>query len=65
MRKIEDYLRHAADCRQMANNAANDEHRQMLLHMVETWEGLAKDRSEQLARQQRISLLGHGERDPA
>lgn len=65
MRKIEDYLKHAADCRQMANNAANDEHRQMLLHMVETWEGLAKDRSEQLARQQRISLLGHGERDPA
>ena len=44
MRKIEDYLKHAAECRQMANNAASNEHRQMLLHMVETWEGLAKDR---------------------
>lgn len=65
MRKIEDYLRHAADCQQMAHNAASDDHRQMLLHMAETWEGLARDRSEQLARQKRISQLSNGDRDAA
>lgn len=47
----------------MADNAASEEHRQMLLHMVETWEGLARDRSEQLARQERISLLTTADRE--
>jgi hypothetical protein len=65
VRKIEDYLKHAAACRQMANNATNADHRQMLLQMVETWEGLAKDRSEQLARQRRMSILTVGGTTPA
>ena len=55
MRKIEDYLKHAAECRQMANNAVNEDQRKMLLQMVETWEGLARDRLEQITRQQRMS----------
>ena len=38
----------------MANRAASEEHRQMLLHMVETWESLATDRAEQIARRKRI-----------
>ena len=57
MRKIEDYLKHAAECQQMANNAASEDHRKMLLQMAETWEGLARDRLEQITRQQRLSQL--------
>ena len=64
MRKIEDYLKHALECRQMANNASNEEHRQMLLQMVETWETLARDRADQLARQQRMSQFDKPRRTP-
>lgn len=57
MRKIEDYKKHAAECRQMAAQATNEEHRQMLLHMAETWESLANDRKDQIARKKRIATL--------
>lgn len=54
VRKIEDYRKHAEECRAMANRAASEERRQMLLQMVETWESLARDRREQIARQERM-----------
>ena len=57
VRKIEDYRKHAEECRAMANRAASDEHRQMLLQMVETWESLARDRAEQIACRKRIVEL--------
>jgi hypothetical protein len=57
MRKVEDYLKHAEECRQMASNTNSEEHRQMLLQMASTWEGLAVDRKEQIERQKRIGLL--------
>jgi hypothetical protein len=56
VRKVEDYLQHAAECRQLAAATANDEHRQMLLEMAKTWESLAHDRVEQLARLKRMKL---------
>jgi len=56
VRKVEDYLQHAAECRQLAAATANDEHRQMLLEMAKTWESLAQDRGEQLARLKRMKL---------
>jgi hypothetical protein len=62
VRKIEDYKKHADECRMMAARASSEEHRQMLLHMVETWENLAKDRTEQIARQARMTMI---DADPA
>jgi hypothetical protein len=57
VRKVEDYLQHAAECRQLAAATANDEHRQMLLEMAKTWESLAHDRAEQqLTRLKRMKL---------
>jgi hypothetical protein len=56
MKKASEYLEHAAECRTLAG-AAKPEHREMLLKMAETWENLAKDREEQLARQQRLAAL--------
>ena len=57
MRKIEDYRKHAEECRELARGAKSEEHRTMLLNMVATWEGLARDREEQIARQSRLSVL--------
>jgi hypothetical protein len=56
VRKVEDYLQHAAECRQLATATGNDEHRQMLLEMAKTWESLAQDRAEQLARLKGMKL---------
>ena len=57
MRKVEDYKRHADECRKMASSSSDEEGRQGLLQMAETWEALANDRQEQIARQRRIADL--------
>ena len=57
MRKVEDYKRHAEECRAMARNASNEEHRQGLVRMAETWESLATDRLAQLERLKRLEAL--------
>jgi len=43
MKKVEEYLEHAAECRQMAQTAL-PEHRQQLEDMAKTWEQLAEAR---------------------
>jgi hypothetical protein len=71
LRKVEEYRRHADECRKLAAASTHDESRQQLLQMAETWEGLARDREEQIARQERISRLesdgndnGHVQQQP-
>ena len=49
MQEIEGYLRHAAECREMAR-AASLSNRQQLEQMAETWDELADARKRQLAR---------------
>ena len=57
MRKIEDYRKHAEECRLMLARSRTEEERQMLLNMAATWESLARNREDQIARQQRIKQL--------
>ena len=59
MKKASEYYQHARECRALASNA-KPEHRDMLLKMAETWESLAHDRKEHIARQQRIDALTSG-----
>jgi DNA-binding transcriptional MerR regulator len=47
LKKIQEYLQHAADCREMARTATAA-HRQQLEQMAETWEQLAQSRQRQL-----------------
>ena len=47
MNKLEDYLKHAAECREMARTAPPS-HRLQLEQMAETWEQLAEARKKQL-----------------
>jgi hypothetical protein len=54
MRKIEDYRKHAEECRQLARRAAPGEHRDQLMNMAHTWDGLAEERQRQLQLQTEI-----------
>jgi hypothetical protein len=49
MKKLHEYLQHAAECREMARTALPS-HRQQLEQMAETWEQLAAARQRQLDR---------------
>ena len=53
---ISEYQEHAAECHSMAAKAKG-EHRAMLLRMAETWDSLARDREEQVARLARIETI--------
>ena len=57
MKKASEYMEHARECRQLAQSAASPAHRDMLLNMAATWESLAKDREERIAREARIKDL--------
>jgi len=47
LKKIQDYLRHAAECREMAQRAP-PVYKQQLEQMAETWEALAEVRRHDL-----------------
>ena len=47
MKKMQDYLRHAAECREIARTAPPS-HRAQLEQMAQTWEQLALTRKRQL-----------------
>ena len=49
MRKAEEFLRHAEECRQMMQTA-RPEYRAQLQNMADTWEQLADSRRRQLER---------------
>jgi hypothetical protein len=50
LKKLHEYLQHAAECREMARTALLS-HRQQLEQMAETWEQLAAGRKRQLQRE--------------
>ena len=57
MEKVEDYRRHAEECRAIASRANRAEHREMLLNMAAIWDALAKDRQADAVRKQRLAEL--------
>jgi hypothetical protein len=44
MRKTDEYLKHARECRALAKQMEQGDHRDQLLKMAETWEVLASER---------------------
>jgi hypothetical protein len=50
VRKLDEYLQHAKECRDMARTAQPAQ-REQLIHMAETWEQLAEARRRELAKQ--------------
>jgi hypothetical protein len=57
MKKVEDYRRHAQDCRLMANRSRSPEERGMLTNMAQTWDSLAVNCEEHIARTKRMAAL--------
>jgi hypothetical protein len=56
MKKIEEYLEHATQCRALANRGLAHT-RQRLYKMAEAWERLATDRKKRIARHKRLAEL--------
>ena len=48
MKSIEEYLRHANECRALASRARTPEERETILKMAATWEDLARWREKTL-----------------
>jgi hypothetical protein len=44
MQKASDYRKHAAECMRLVNQMDQEEHRQMLLSMAQTWLKMAEER---------------------
>ena len=55
MKKVEEYLEHAAECREMAQSAP-PQHRQQLEEMAKTWEQLAEARHRELNKRSKLQL---------
>jgi hypothetical protein len=50
MRKAFDYLEHAEECRKIANQMRNPQHKERLEELAQEWEMLAKEWARELAR---------------
>ncbi len=48
MKKTDEYIQHAKDCRRLAKQMENGEQRDQLIKMAETWEVLARERERTL-----------------
>jgi hypothetical protein len=48
MKTVQEYLRHAHDCEELARKVTDLEHRRMIAQMAETWRMLATQRQKQL-----------------
>ena len=44
MKTVEEFLRHAEECRVLASHARSPDERTMILNMAATWEELARSR---------------------
>jgi len=56
LKTVQEYRRHADECRELAKSARSLEERRTLLDMVATWEGLALAQERKAAAQDTISL---------
>jgi hypothetical protein len=55
VKKVEEYLQHAAECRAMAQASSPVQHREQLEQMAQTWEQLAEARRRQIEKSSSIA----------
>lgn len=63
MKKTDEYIRHAKDCRRLANQMESGEQRDQLMKMAETWEVLATERERTV--RNRADMDGNPSQAPA
>jgi hypothetical protein len=61
MRKVSEYLEHAAECRKMASQMRNPQHKKQLEDMAQAWEMLARERARQLAKTAKVDAAPESE----
>jgi hypothetical protein len=61
MKKVEQYLSHAEECRAMAAQSSNPDHKAKLAEMVKTWEMLAETRKAALERKKILDAINADE----
>jgi hypothetical protein len=64
MKKVEEYREHAEQCRRLAASARDDQAKQQLLQMADTWDSLAENRETNQVRAERIKALELDSPDP-
>jgi hypothetical protein len=60
MQKVEEFRKHAEECRAMATHARSLQECNMLLSMACTWDDLAEARVAQIAERQRVIDIAFG-----
>ena len=65
MKRTEEYLLHARECRDLAKQMQSGEQRDQLLKMAETWEVLAEERRRALITRGEEDTLADGTPDPS
>ena len=58
MKKASEYRQHAEECRMLANQMEQGDHRDQLLEMAATWDRLALERSELVRRHPELAMEG-------
>ena len=58
MKKASEYREHAEECRMLANQMEQGDHRDQLLEMAATWDRLALERSELVRRHPELAMEG-------
>lgn len=61
MKKASEYRRHADECRALARNALNENEREQLLNMAQTWTKLADERERMAEQDKRLGGNGSSE----
>ena len=63
MKTAAEYRKHAEECRALAKQAPEGEHRNQLLEMARTWDKLAEERSDLVRRHPELALSGEHEEE--
>jgi hypothetical protein len=53
MRKVSEYQEHAEECRKMARQTTNKQHKKQLEDMAQAWDMLVKGREKQVSKEQK------------
>ena len=56
--RVSDFRKHAEECRQLAGQSTSPDIREQLLKLAETWDELAQQRAQELARKRPAKRLG-------
>ena len=61
MKIVDECLRHAQECRELASKIGSDTHRKQLLEMANIWERMADERNQFISQDPQVALDNDGD----